>query len=82
MASTLPAPLPANRDAWNRAIRTFIQGLWVDVSAALAIAIVTGLTDVRWTKEFWVAFGLALAKTVAVAATSYVYRRLRPPPSV
>lgn len=81
MVNPLPTPLPTTRDAWNRAFRTFVQGLWVDVSAALVLVLATALTDVRWTKEYWIGLGLMLAKTVAIAAMSYVYRRLRPPPS-
>lgn len=81
MVNPLPTPLPTDQDAWNRAIRTFIQGLWLDVSTALVLAIVAGLTDVQWTSEYWTGFGLMLLKTVVLAAASYVHRRLRPPPS-
>lgn len=81
MVNPLPVPLPTNRDAMNRAVRTFLQGLWVDVSAALAVALAVGLTDVRWTKEYWIAFAVMLGKTVAIAVVSYAYRLLKPPPS-
>jgi hypothetical protein len=69
------------RDAVNRAVRTFIQGLWVDVLAAVTGAATLALADVHWTKAWGTALVLLLAKTAATAATSYVYRRLKPPPT-
>jgi hypothetical protein len=74
-------PLSTRRDAWVRAVRTFVQGLWVDVLAAVLGALTLALSDVHWTKAWGVALVALLVKTAATAATSYVYRHLKPPPA-
>jgi hypothetical protein len=79
MSST--GSLPARRDAWVRAVRTFVQGLWVDVLAAVLGALTLALSDVHWTRAWGVALVALLAKTAATAAVSYVYRHIKPPPA-
>lgn len=79
--TSLPTPLTTRRDAWVRAVRTFAQGLWVDVAAAVLGALLLALSDVHWTKAWAVALVALLAKTAATAAVSYVYRHVKPPPS-
>jgi hypothetical protein len=81
MTNPLPTPLPKKQDAINRAVRTFIAGLWVDVATAVVGALVLMLGDVHWTKAWWVALGILLLKTAGTAAVSYVRRFLSPPPS-
>jgi hypothetical protein len=81
MTNPLPTPLPTKRDAINRAVRTFVAGLWLDVATAVVAALVLGLSDVHWTKAWWVALGILLAKTAGTAVVSYVRRYLSPPPS-
>jgi hypothetical protein len=68
-------------DARNRAFRTFVQGLGVDVGTAVCLALSVGLTDVRWTSAFWAALALSVGKTVVTSAVSYVARKALPPPS-
>lgn len=66
-------------DAVNRAARTFIQGLLVDVLGAVVLVLTTQLGDLQWTKTYWAALGLLLMKTAISAGVAYVYRRVRPP---
>jgi hypothetical protein len=61
-------------DAKNRALRTFLQGLAIDLAvavAALILANVDSITD----RDGLVLFGIALGKTVVTTAASYVMRR-------
>lgn len=66
-------------DALNRAARTFVQGLLVDVTAAVTLVASTQLGDLHWTKAYWTALYLLLTKTAVSTAVAYVYRRVRPP---
>jgi len=64
-------------DAQNRALRTFIQGLAVDVLAAASLAAYTLLTS---TDVFsWSLLGALVAKSAGVAAASYMMRRFLDP---
>jgi hypothetical protein len=74
--------MSAHLDAVNRATRTFVQGLLVDVSAAVVLVATTQLGDLRWTQAYWTALGLLLIKTALSAGVSYVGRRVAPPPAV
>jgi hypothetical protein len=62
------------RDARNRAWRTFLQGLGLDVLVAIATLVVT-LTQSPDAWQGWAVVGASLARTVAQAAASYVMRR-------
>lgn len=68
-----------NADARNRAFRTFVQGLLIDVGTAVTAALAASLTDVQWTKAFWVTLGFMVGKTALQAAVSYVARKVLPP---
>ena len=68
-----------NRDARIRAIRSFMWGLFLDVSAFVITVLVTAFSSIEWTREYWVALGLLLAKTVLQASVAYVARRMFPP---
>jgi hypothetical protein len=78
--ATVPA-LPASEDAWNRAVRTFVQGLLVDVGAVVVAVLVTALGSPEWTAEYWMGIGVLLLKTVVTAVASYAARKLAPPPT-
>jgi hypothetical protein len=65
-------------DALSRAVRTFAQGLVLDVLAAVALIAVEALS--AQTVD-WRLLGLAIGKTAAMTAASYVHRLLRPPPA-
>ena len=72
MAST-STPL-LTLDAKNRALRTFLQGLAVDLAVAVA-ALVLSSVDQITDRDGLTLFGLALAKTAVTTAASYVMRR-------
>lgn len=81
---TTPAPVKA--DARNRAFRTFMQGLLVDVATAAVLAIGPSLLNIGspqfvWSKAYWIAVGGLAAKSVVTAGVSYVMRRVVPPPA-
>lgn len=61
-------------DASNRAVRTFVVGLAVDVAVGLAAAILAGINAVS-DKASLIAFGLLLAKTFVTSICSFVLRR-------
>lgn len=74
---------PTTADAQNRAWRTFIQGLLVDLLAAVVLAVGPAIAgaDFAWTKAYWLTLlGLA-GKTAIQSVVSYVARRAVPPPS-
>lgn len=63
-------------DARDRAIRTLLQGLLVDLLLAIAVTV----TDVVSANGLdWRLLGLALGKTIVMTATSYVARKVAPP---
>lgn len=62
-------------DAQNRAIRTLIQGLAVDLAVAVAATLLAWLPDADLSsREAWTVVGLAVAKSVLTAAASWVMR--------
>jgi hypothetical protein len=63
-------------DARNRALRTFLQGLALDVALAVALIVysATSAEHVEWRLLL-----LTLAKTAVQTAASYVMRKLSPP---
>src|SRR5205814_1345014 len=54
-------------------------GLLIDVRVAVVLVLSTSLTDLRWTKEYWIALGLPMAKSVLQAIVTYVARKVVPP---
>ena len=70
-----------NSDARNRAWRTFIQALGIDVATAVAAVLVVALTDIQWTQDFWIGIGLLAAKTAVQTVVAYVGRKAVPPPT-
>lgn len=67
-------------DARNRAWRTLIQGLGIDIAAALVLVLAPALSSVEWTPTFWKALGLIAAKSVLQAVVAFVARKVVPPP--
>jgi hypothetical protein len=62
-------------DARNRAARTFIQGLAVDVVAALTILLLPVVTSAEGWGDFqWSLLGFLAAKTVAATVLAYLMR--------
>jgi len=63
-------------DAKNRALRTFIQGLAIDLAVAVGTVLVTVFaTAGGWGDIQWAVVGFSLAKTVVQTVVSYVMRR-------
>ena len=80
MYSSSVSPIrSAQADARNRAWRTFVHGLLLDVTTAVVVILLTELHEIRWTRAYWVAIGGLVAKTVIQSVVSYVARRLAPP---
>lgn len=74
-------PVSVSADARNRAWRTLVQGLLVDVGAAVVLAVGPALAgaDFAWTPVYWLAVGGLAAKTAIQTVVSYAARRLVPP---
>lgn len=71
---------PVERDAAERAFRTLLQGLAVDVLAGIGVALAAGIAGgISWTEAYWVALALAVAKSAITAIVSYFARKLVPP---
>lgn len=66
-------------DARNRALRTFLWGLAIDVTFALSSVLGVAMGEIHWTKAYWLALGGLLLKTALTAAVSYAMRHLAPP---
>ena len=65
-----------NQDARNRALRSFLQGLAIDVAVAVCLVLTTVLIDANgWDEIEWSLLGFSLAKTVAQTIAAFVMRR-------
>ncbi len=75
-----PTPRYGVRDASNRAVRTLIQGLIVDLSVAVALALSAAIAGgIQWTRAYWIALALAVAKSAVTAIVAYTMRYVVPP---
>jgi hypothetical protein len=86
MANPLPAPVapvpaPTAADARNRAIRTFIQGLISDAVIAAVGTLVAGISNPGFvmSHDYLYGVGILVAKSVIIAAVSYIGRYAKPP---
>lgn len=61
-------------DARDRAWRTFIQGLGIDVTIAVTLVLVVAFKDIEWTPTYWIALGSSLGRTILQSAVAYVMR--------
>jgi uncharacterized membrane protein YcjF (UPF0283 family) len=68
-------------DARNRAWRTLLQGLGIDVAVALVAVLTPLLTNVEWTQAFWTGVAALAAKSVVQALVAFVARKVVPPPA-
>lgn len=63
-------------DAKNRAVRSFIQGLGIDLATAIAAALLLWLPDADLSsRDAWIVLGTGLVRTVLGTVASYVMRR-------
>lgn len=71
---------PLRADARNRALRTFLQGLGIDLLVAVALVVHQVATDPS--PVVWTLLGASLARTAAQTAASYIMRRFLDPSRV
>src|SRR5690606_33906924 len=65
------------KDATNRAFRTFIQGFFYDLVAAIAVWVIPLISGIETWDDFeWTFIGLMLLKTVVVTFISYFMRKV------
>lgn len=68
-------------DARNRAWRTLLQGLGIDVAVAVVAVLTPLLTNIEWTQAFWLGVAGLVGKSVVQAVVAYVARKVVPPPA-
>lgn len=61
-------------DASDRAWRTFLQGLGIDVAIAVTLVLAVAFTKIEWTPVYWAGLGSSLGRTVLQSAVAYVMR--------
>lgn len=67
-------------DSRQRALRALMWGIVSDALMAIGLATSTiVVSDVRWTRAYWAALGLLVAKTFVQALVTGVGRRVVPP---
>jgi len=63
-------------DARNRATRTFLQGLAIDVAVALSLVVITYFaTADGWGDIQWAILGFSVFKTVLMVVAAFIMRR-------
>lgn len=79
VAQALPAPVADDElvraQARRNALRTFLQGLAIDVGIAVALLVTQLLAAPLDAWQGWAAIGIALGRTILGAVASYVMRR-------
>jgi len=70
-------------DARNRALRTFLVGLVIDLTVAVALVLVTALADIgSWGEVQWSLLSFTVAKTLVSTGCSYLLRRFVDPSGI
>ena len=69
------------QDATNRAVRSFVQGLAIDLAVAVAALVLTNLDSIT-DRQGLTLFLIAVAKTCAQTVASFVMRRFADPSPV
>lgn len=65
-----------NQDASNRALRTFLTGMFIDVCVGLVLAVSSAFAGANgWSDFQWAILAFSLVKSVVQSAASYVLRR-------
>lgn len=70
-------------DARDRAWRTFLQNIGLDLAVMLGPILLDAVTrwDGAFTSTYWLPVGISLAKTAALVVVAYVMRLKKPPAS-
>lgn len=73
--------LVAKVDARDRAWRTFLQNIGVDIAVTVGPLLVDAFTrwDGAFTAAYWTPVGLSVAKTAVLVVLAYVMRLKKPP---
>lgn len=66
--------IAVRKDAGERSFRSLMQGLAVDLSITIILALSTAMGTLEWTPTYWKVLGATLAKTLLQAAISYLMR--------
>ena len=74
-----PANPVVQADARNRAFRTLVWGLGLDVATAVVLVLVQAVGGLEWTPQYWQLLGRAVAKSAVTSAVSYFARLLLKP---
>lgn len=77
--NTIDLPATVEVDARNRAWRTFVQGLGIDVLAAVVVTLLPMVTVLEWSLAWWLALGLAVSRSALGALVAYLARKLVTP---
>lgn len=72
-------PIKRERDARERAIRSFLWGLLTDLSFTAVTALLTVIGSLEWTATYWQGVGLMLAKTAVQTIVAYLGRKIIKP---
>lgn len=81
-AASMSSPAQVDRDARVRAWRTFFTNLAFDVAAGVAAFLVTVVGNLEWTRTYWIALGLGVAKSVITGIMTYFIRKFIKPSNV
>lgn len=77
-------PRTADYERWAarmHGVRMFFIGLLLDVAVAGTVFLATVISELEWTRTYWLALGLGLAKSVIQGAVAYLVRMwIKPSP--
>lgn len=68
-----------NRDAWRRAVRTWLGGLVAAVLVNVTPAALALAGTIEWTAAYWAAEGQLIGTLALSGAISYAFRHMYPP---
>lgn len=60
-------------------VRTFLQGLALDIAVGVTLYLVTVIGNLEWTKTYWIVLGLGISRSAIQAVVAYLVRKLLPP---
>lgn len=74
----------AKSDAKDRAWRTFLQNIWLDLAVVVGPLLYDAVSgwDGAFTRAYWLPVGLSVAKTAALVVIAYVMRLKKDPKTV